>query len=115
MTSPLPHDLAGLALMVFLLGLRHGMDPDLWRPSTGSRATTRKPAAACTLVRVLLCLGHGAIVTLVAGFVAATLHDAAAPQWLERLGTWISIAFLLALGIMNITAVCAPRRTAWCA
>jgi len=24
----LPHDLAGLALMVFLLGLRHGMDPD---------------------------------------------------------------------------------------
>ena len=28
MTSPLPHDLAGLALMVFLLGLRHGMDPD---------------------------------------------------------------------------------------
>jgi len=26
-----------------------------------------------------------------------TLHDGAAPQWLERLGTWISIAFLLGL------------------
>ncbi len=28
MTASLPHDLAGLVLMVFLLGLRHGMDPD---------------------------------------------------------------------------------------
>ena len=28
MTASLPHDLASLVLMVFLLGLRHGMDPD---------------------------------------------------------------------------------------
>ncbi len=28
MTSSLPNDFAGLVLMVFLLGLRHGMDPD---------------------------------------------------------------------------------------
>src|SRR6267378_4127122 len=87
MTSALPHDLAGLALMVFLLGLRHGMDPDHLATLDGlarHNAQTRPRLAA---------------------FVAATLHDGAAPQWLERFGTWISIAFLLALGIMNITAV----------
>src|SRR5258708_1642208 len=106
MTSPLPHDLAGLALMVFLLGLRHGMDPD--HLATLDGLARHNAQARPRLARWSGCffsLGHGAIVTLVAGFVAATLHDAAAPQWLERLGTWISIAFLLALGVMNITAV----------
>src|SRR5204862_7584511 len=33
------------------------------------------------------------------------LHDGAAPQWLERLGAWISIVFLLGLGIVNVVAV----------
>src|SRR6266849_5838994 len=106
MTSPLPHDIAGLALMVFLLGLRHGMDPDHLATLDGlarHNAQTRPRLARWS--GCFFSLGHGAIVTLVAGFVAATLHDGAAPQWLERLGTWISIAFLLALGITNITAV----------
>jgi high-affinity nickel-transport protein len=45
------------------------------------------------------------MVTLVALFVAATLHEGAAPDWLERLGAWISIVFLFALGMLNIVAV----------
>src|SRR5882762_513880 len=106
MTSALPHDLAGLALMVFLLGLRHGMDPDHLATLDGlarHNAQTRPRLARWS--GCFFSLGHGAIVTLVAAFVAATLHDGAAPPWLERFGTWISIAFLLALGIMNIAAV----------
>jgi high-affinity nickel-transport protein len=106
MTSPLPHDLAGLVLMVFLLGLRHGMDPDHLATVDGlARHNARDRPRVARWSGCFFSLGHGAIVTLVAGFVAATLHEGAAPQWLERLGAWISIGFLLALGIMNIVAV----------
>src|SRR3977135_2006081 len=106
MTSPLPHDIAALALMVFLLGLRHGMDPDHLATLDGfARHNAQSLPRRARLSRWCFSLGHGATVTRVAGFVAATLHDGAAPHWLERLGTWISIAFLLALGIMNIAAV----------
>src|SRR5256885_8927359 len=106
MTSPLPHDLAGLVLMVFLLGLRHGMDPDHLATVDGlARYNARDRPRVARWSGCLFSLGHGAVVTLVAGFVAATLHDGAAPQWLERLGAWISIAFLLGLGIVNIVAV----------
>jgi high-affinity nickel-transport protein len=106
MTSPLPHDIAGLALMVFLLGLRHGMDPDHLATIDGlARYNGRNKPRLARWSGCFFSLGHGAIVTLVAGFVAATLHDGAAPQWLERLGAWISIVFLFALGIANIAAV----------
>jgi high-affinity nickel-transport protein len=106
MTSPLPHDLAGLALMVFLLGLRHGMDPDHLATIDGlARYNGQNRPRFARWSGCFFSLGHGAVVTLVAGFVAATLHDGAAPQWLERLGAWTSIAILLALGIVNIVAV----------
>jgi len=106
MTSPLPHDLAGLALMVFLLGLRHGMDPDHLATIDGlARYNGRDRPRLARWSGCLFSLGHGAIVTLVAAFVAATLHDGAAPQWLEFLGAWISIAFLLLLGFLNLVAV----------
>jgi len=106
MTSPLPHDLAGLVLMVFLLGLRHGMDPDHLAAVDGlARHNSRDQPRVARWSGCLFSLGHGAVVTLVAGIVAATLHDASAPQWLERLGAWISIVFLLALGIVNVVAV----------
>ena len=84
MTSPLPHDIAGLALMVFLLGLRHGMDPDHLATLDGlarHNAQTRPRLARWS--GCFFSLGHGAIVTLVAAFVAATLHDGAAPPWLS--------------------------------
>src|SRR6267154_1152197 len=106
MNSPLPHDLAGLVLMVFLLGLRHGMDPDHLATVDGlARHNARDRPRVARWSGCLFSLGHGAIVTLIAGFVAATLHDGAAPQWLERLGAWISIVFLLGLGILNVVAV----------
>jgi nickel/cobalt transporter (NiCoT) family protein len=106
MNSPLPHDLAGLVLMVFLLGLRHGMDPDHLAAVDGlARHNARDRPRVARWSGCFFSLGHGAIVTLIAAFVAATLHDGAAPQWLERLGAWTSIAFLLGLGTVNIVAV----------
>jgi nickel/cobalt transporter (NiCoT) family protein len=106
MTPSMPHDIAGLALMVFLLGLRHGMDPDHLATIDGlARHNAQSRPRLARWSGCLFSLGHGAVVTLVAVFVAATLHDGPAPQWLERTGAWISIVFLFALGLVNIVAV----------
>lgn len=102
----LPNDVAGLVLMVFLLGLRHGMDPD--HLATIDSLTRRNSTARPRLARWSGCLfsfGHGIVVTLIAGFVAASLHEDVAPAWLERLGACVSIAFLVALSALNIAAV----------
>jgi high-affinity nickel-transport protein len=92
--------------MVFLLGLRHGMDPDHLATIDGlARYNARGRPRLARWSGCFFSLGHGAVVTLVAAFVAATLHDGAAPEWLERVGAWISIVILLALGIVNLVAV----------
>jgi high-affinity nickel-transport protein len=102
----MPHDLAGLALMVFLLGLRHGMDADHLATIDGlARRSAQSRPRLARWSGCLFSLGHGAVVTLVALFVAATLHEGGVPDWLERLGAWMSIAFLLALGLLNMAAV----------
>src|SRR6266853_3321655 len=87
MTSALPHDLAGLALMVFLLGLRHGMDPDHVATLDGlarHNAQTRPRLARWS--GCFFSLGHGAIVTLVAAFVAASLAIASLGIGIAGLG-----------------------------
>jgi len=104
LTSSLPHDFLGLILMVFLLGLRHGMDPDHLATIDGLARAQNQPRTA-RWSGCLFSLGHGAVVTLVAGIAAAGLHQGGAPEWLERTGAWISIVILLALGASNVVAV----------
>jgi high-affinity nickel-transport protein len=53
----------------------------------------------------LFSLGHGAVVTLVAAYVALAFYESRMPGWLEHVGGWISIAILLTLGGLNIAAV----------
>jgi len=92
--------------MVFLLGLRHGMDPDHLATIDGlARYNASSRPRLARWSGCLFSLGHGLAVTLIAGFVAATLHEGTAPAWLEHVGAWISIVFLLALGALNIAAV----------
>jgi high-affinity nickel-transport protein len=76
MTSPLPHDLAGLVLMVFLLGLRHGMDPDHLATVDGlarrnARARLLSTQAAAMLAGAELALGFGVAIVAVASFAVA--------------------------------------------
>jgi len=102
----LPHDLVGLVMMVFLLGLRHGLDPDHVATIDGlTRNGGRAGAPGARWSGCWFSLGHGAVVTLVAGVVATSLHEGGAPQWLERAGAWISAGFLFALGACNIVTV----------
>ena len=92
--------MTSIALLVFLLGLRHGLDPDHLVAIDGMTRSTR--SRWCGL---FFSLGHGAAVTLIGVAVAIAATQWQAPQWLEHTGTLVSIGVLLALGIANLAAV----------
>ncbi|MGZ5651533.1 MAG: HoxN/HupN/NixA family nickel/cobalt transporter [Usitatibacter sp.] len=107
----LPTHWLSLISVVFLLGLKHGLDPDHLAAIDG--LTRFNAASRPRLARwsgLLFSSGHGVVVTSVAIAVATLATEWRAPAWLEDTGTWISIAFLTLLGIANLAAVLrAPR------
>ena len=90
----------GMAALVFLLGLRHGFDPDHLVAIDGMTRSTR--SRWCGL---FFSLGHGAAVTLIGVAVAIAATEWQAPGWLEHTGAMISMSVLLALGIANCVAL----------
>jgi nickel/cobalt transporter (NiCoT) family protein len=99
--SGLPADALGLAALVFLLGLRHGLDPDHLVAIDGlTRASVREGARSwCGL---FFSLGHGVVITLVGLAVALAATEWRAPAWLAAFGTFISVGVLLVLGLANL-------------
>jgi len=101
--TTLPADWLGLTALVFLLGLRHGFDPDHLVAIDGLvRASARVPPRMSRWAGLFFALGHGAVVTLVGLAVAVAATDWQAPSWLEQVGAGISIGVLLVLGIANL-------------
>jgi len=106
----LPHDWLALAALVFLLGLKHGFDPDHLVTIDGmARFNAVRSPRLSRLSGLLFSLGHGAVVTLVAILAATVLAAWRAPEWLELTGAGISILFLLMLAAANLVAVCRAR------
>jgi len=106
MIESLPTHWLALVGVVFLLGLKHGLDPDHLAAIDGlTRFNARERPALSRWSGLLFSAGHGVVVTLVAIAVATVATEWKAPSWLENAGTWISIAFLAALGIANLAAV----------
>lgn len=107
----LPTEWTALAALVFLLGLRHGFDADHLATIDGLtrfNASVRRPWAR--YCGALFSLGHGLVVIAIAIGVGLARARWDAPQWLEAGGTWISLFFLTALGILNLRAVFATPR-----
>jgi nickel/cobalt transporter (NiCoT) family protein len=104
--EPLPNDSLALIALVFLLGLKHGMDPDHLVTIDGMARfnAVRRPRLS-RWSGLLFSLGHGAVVMLVAVLVATAARDWQAPAWLELTGAGISIAFMLMLAGANVVAV----------
>ena len=102
----LPQEMLGLTVVVFLLGLKHGMDPDHLATIDGlARFNVRTKPRLSRWSGFLFSLGHGVVVTAVAAAVALAAQQWSAPDWLEDVGAWISILFLLGLGGANLRAV----------
>src|SRR5260221_10637412 len=100
-----------LIAVVFLLGLKHGLDPDHLAAIEGLRRSSaeRRPRLS-RWSGLLFSAGHGVVVTSVAILVATVATEWHAPQWLEHAGAWISIAFLALLGVANLAAVARTPR-----
>jgi len=102
----LPADWSALCALVFLLGMRHGLDADHLAAIDGlTRVSSRRRQPHAHCCGALFSLGHGAVVVSIALVAGASGAHGAPPGWFEPVGAGISIAFLLLLGGMNLRAV----------
>jgi high-affinity nickel-transport protein len=92
--------MTGMVALVFVLGLKHGFDPDHLVAIDGMTRSTK--SRWCGL---FFSLGHGVVVTLVGVALALAATEWQAPAWLEHAGALISIGVLLTLGLANLLAV----------
>ena len=106
----LPHDFVALGLLVFVLGLKHGFDADHLATIDGlTRFNARLRPGLARYCGVLFSVGHGAVVIAIALAVSLLASHWQTPEWLETFGAWVSIAFLCALGLLNLRAVLAAE------
>ena len=102
----LQHDWLALAALVFVLGLKHGLDPDHLVAIDGlTRFNSEADRRLARWCGALFSLGHGTVVIAVALVVGLAADRWIVPGWLDDVGAWISIAFLTALGLVNLAAV----------
>lgn len=96
----------GMVLLVFMLGLKHGMDPDHLATIDGmTRANSILRPRLSRWAGLLFSLGHGMTVILAAGVISVLARTWQVPDWFESLGAWISIGFLMVLGFINLYVV----------
>ena len=102
----LPNDWIALLGLVFVFGAKHGLDPDHLATIDGlTRYNLRQAPQRARWCGSLFSLGHGSIVMLIALGVGLASSQWQVPPWMEDVGTWISIAFLTLLGLLNLRAV----------
>ena len=102
----LPSDWFSLLILTFVLGMKHGFDADHLATIDGlTRFNARSSPALSRYCGTLFSLGHGAVVLGIALGVSAIAGEWAVPEWFGLLGAIISIAFLVALGSLNLAAV----------
>ena len=95
-----------LCSMVFVLGLRHGLDAD--HLATIDGLTRFNSTARPSLARwcgTLFSAGHGVVVILVAVTTGTAATSWVIPAWARAFGDWVSIGILLVLGVANLMLV----------
>ena len=99
---------SGMALF-FLLGLRHGIEPDHIAAIDGLtlRAHDHHEAHA-PWTGSLFALGHGLAIAAIAVFISFMAASIAIPPALVQVLGWMPIGLLLLLGLWNLRALLAP-------
>lgn len=102
----MPNDWLSLLILTFVLGMKHGFDADHLATIDGlTRYNSRERPAVARFCGTLFSLGHGAVVVAIALGVSAATGRWEVPEWFGTVGSLISIAFLIALGSLNLAAV----------
>jgi|APFEC2959095136_1045048.scaffolds.fasta_scaffold00225_9 high-affinity nickel-transport protein len=105
MTAVATDDLLALVL-IFLLGLRHGLDPDhiVIIDNLTFRAADERPGWA-RWTGTLFAFGHSLSVAIVAIGVALVAGKIIFPAWVASAVDWVVIGLLLVVGILNLNAL----------
>jgi high-affinity nickel-transport protein len=99
--------LTGL-LLLFVLGLRHGLDPDhiAMIDAMTYRAMAQRPGIA-PWVGTLFAAGHGLAVTAIAVVISMLARDLQFPDALRTILDWLPVALLVLVGTLNLRALLA--------
>lgn len=99
-------DWLAVLTLAFTLGLKHGLDADHLATIDGlTRFNAQVRPALARWCGVLFSLGHGAVVVAIAVTIGTMAQHWQVPAWAVDVGAWISIAFLFALGFLNLANV----------
>jgi nickel/cobalt transporter (NiCoT) family protein len=98
-------DFNGMLLML-ILGLRHGLDPDHIAVIDGMtlRHFRERPSLA-RWAGTLFALGHGAVVTVIAVLVAVLSRSIELPAQVSSVAEWVPVVLLLLVGTINVVAL----------
>jgi high-affinity nickel-transport protein len=91
-----------MLLIAVALGLRHGLDLDHIATIDAITRTARKQQSVSRLTGFFFSFGHGIVVTAISLVIGAGIIQAQVPEWLDGVGAWVSIFFLLAFGFLNL-------------
>ncbi|MDT3426286.1 high-affinity nickel-transport protein [Paenibacillus forsythiae] len=92
-----------LVLLVFVLGLRHGLDADHLAFIDGqTRYNWRMGSPITRWVGTLFSFGHGAVVACIATVLGMFMENFKFPVYFDTFATWISILSLFTIGTMNM-------------
>ncbi|MFD0696092.1 sodium:proton antiporter [Paenibacillus sp. GCM10027628] len=95
--------IASLILLVFVLGLRHGLDADHLACIDGlTRFNWRKGSPTARWVGTLFSFGHGLVVAGVAITLGMFVENFSFPEYFDTLVTWVSVASLFLIGTLNV-------------
>ena len=96
-------------LLLFVLGLRHGLDPDHIAviDNLTLRFLEHRPRLA-GWVGTLFALGHGLVVTVLAVLVSWLAPTTALPAWLLACMEWVPTVLLVVIGFLNLAALHRP-------
>jgi high-affinity nickel-transport protein len=98
-----------LLLVVYLLGLKHGMDPDHLLVIDGlTRTNSESRPEVARWAGLLFSFGHGLVVVMASLAVSLLATQWQIPGWVEYGGAMISICFLFTLGFINLAAAFQP-------
>ncbi|MGG0938639.1 sodium:proton antiporter [Brevibacillus centrosporus] len=92
-----------LIFLVFILGLRHGLDADHLAFIDGqTRFNWRMGSRIARWVGTLFSFGHGAVVASMAVILGMLIKDFTFPEHFDTFATWVSISSLFLIGTLNI-------------
>lgn len=93
-----------LFILVFTLGLRHGLDADHLAYIDGQTRFNLNSKFS-RWVGTLFSLGHGSAVVVVAAILGLVSDNFTYPDYFDAIGSWVSISSLFIIGTLNVISL----------